>query len=101
MPLERIRALHAVADAHPDMPVRDALTATADAPRELTATMQCTDDWRWCLYSGAALQGLVMRGGHTPGDLTALAGRFADAMLAEYRRRFDGVQLDICNEGAT
>lgn len=89
MPLDRIRSLHAIADAHPEMPLRDALTATALDPHVVAHMLCTTDDWRWCLFAASSLQGIVVRGDHTPEHLTDQACRYADMMCAAYRKRFE------------
>ena len=82
----RTTILLALAEAYPEMPLRDAMTATAHERDTISVDnhIHYDEHQERLLYRAAALQGLV-GAGQTPAHVAGLADRYADAMMARTR----------------
>lgn len=88
----RLRALEEIAAIHPDMPIRDALTATHATPVEGVplaplVARDSADETRWAMYAAEALNALVRRDTGAQ-HAAAQASLVAEAMMAEHTKRW-------------
>lgn len=89
--MTRLESLLTIAETHPDMPLCDAMTATAHVPDSLTVEQHVHYDERqaWRIYAACVLPGLV-RVDSTAAHATKQAAMIADAMVGLEKQRFEG-----------